>query len=29
VGTASVVDADTLDIHGQRFRLNGVDAPGL
>lgn len=27
VGTASVVDADTLDIHGQRFRLNGVDAP--
>lgn len=27
VGTASVVDADTLDIHGQRMRLNGVDAP--
>lgn len=26
-GTASVVDADTLDIHGQRVRLNGVDAP--
>ncbi|MDP3495157.1 MAG: thermonuclease family protein [Hyphomonadaceae bacterium] len=26
-GTASVVDADTLDIHGQRMRLNGVDAP--
>lgn len=27
VGRASVVDADTLDIHGQRMRLNGVDAP--
>lgn len=27
VGTASVVDADTLDIHGQRIRLVGVDAP--
>lgn len=26
-GTASVIDADTLDIHGQRVRLNGVDAP--
>jgi|SRR5689334_1725914 len=26
-GTASVVDADTLDIHGQRIRLVGVDAP--
>lgn len=26
-GTASVVDADTLDIHGERVRLNGVDAP--
>lgn len=27
VGTATVVDADTIDIHGQRMRLNGVDAP--
>lgn len=26
-GIASVVDADTLDIHGERVRLNGVDAP--
>src|SRR5215510_4371918 len=25
-GTASVIDADTLDIHGQRIRLVGVDA---
>jgi endonuclease YncB( thermonuclease family) len=27
VGRASVVDGDTLDIHGQRIRLWGVDAP--
>lgn len=27
VGTASVIDGDTLDIHGQRFRLHGIDAP--
>jgi endonuclease YncB( thermonuclease family) len=26
-GTASVIDADTLDIHGERIRLVGVDAP--
>lgn len=26
-GTASVIDADTLDIHGTRVRLHGVDAP--
>jgi endonuclease YncB( thermonuclease family) len=26
-GTASVVDADTLDVHGERIRLVGVDAP--
>lgn len=26
-GTASVVDADTLDIRGERIRLVGVDAP--
>lgn len=27
VGTASIVDGDTLDIHGTRIRLSGVDAP--
>lgn len=27
VGRASIVDGDTLDIHGQRFRLQGIDAP--
>jgi endonuclease YncB( thermonuclease family) len=26
-GVASVVDADTLDVHGERIRLVGVDAP--
>ena len=26
-GQASVVDGDTLDIHGQRIRLAGIDAP--
>lgn len=26
-GTASVIDADTLDIHSERIRLVGVDAP--
>ncbi len=26
-GTASVIDADTLDIHSQRIRLVGIDAP--
>ena len=27
IGTASVVDGDTLEIRGQRIRLYGVDAP--
>ncbi|MFY7852106.1 MAG: thermonuclease family protein, partial [Brevundimonas sp.] len=27
VGRASVVDGDTLDIRGERIRLNGIDAP--
>lgn len=26
-GTASVIDGDTIDIHGQRIRLHGIDAP--
>lgn len=26
-GRASVVDGDTLDIHGERIRLHGVDSP--
>lgn len=27
VGVASVIDGDTIDIHGARIRLNGIDAP--
>jgi endonuclease YncB( thermonuclease family) len=26
-GRASVIDADTIEIHGRRIRLHGVDAP--
>jgi endonuclease YncB( thermonuclease family) len=27
IGQASVIDCDTLEIHGQRIRLSGIDAP--
>ncbi len=26
-GTASVIDGDTIGVHGQRIRLHGIDAP--
>jgi endonuclease YncB( thermonuclease family) len=27
VGVASVIDGDTIEIHGERIRLDGIDAP--
>lgn len=27
VGRASVVDGDTIEIHGERIQFNGIDAP--
>jgi endonuclease YncB( thermonuclease family) len=26
-GQASVIDGDTIEIHGKRIRLSGIDAP--
>ncbi len=26
-GVASVIDSDTIEVHGQRIRLHGIDAP--
>ena len=27
VGTASVIDGDTIEVHGARIRMHGIDAP--
>ena len=26
-GVASVIDGDTIEVHGQRIRFNGIDTP--
>ena len=26
-GVVSVIDGDTIEVHGQRIRLHGIDAP--
>jgi endonuclease YncB( thermonuclease family) len=26
-GTASIIDGDTIEIHGERIRLDAIDAP--
>jgi len=27
VAAASVIDGDTIEVHGQRIRIHGIDAP--